>query len=209
MIKIGVIDDYTLFRKSLILLINTFKDMSVIWDTQNGTDAVAKQRRNAADVILMDMGIAGTAQAETTKALKEKFPDAKILTLSGLTVNDRLNAIEELAPYSFFKNTGAVQLEKSIIDLHTKEKAADKASLKTGINNMPLPGTALSKREIEIIKMAGKEFNSGEIAAKLDINVRTVETHRKRIMAKTNCKNFIGVVVFALKNNYIQIEDFS
>lgn len=178
--------------------------MNIIWDTQNSTDTGTKQRRNAADVILMDAGTAGTTKAETTKALKEKHPDAKIVALNGLTIKDRYSAIEELAPYSFLKNTGSIQPEKAT----TEVKATETAPLRS-ISYLPLPGTALSKREIEIIVMAAKEYNSGEIAAKLDINVRTVETHRKRIMAKTNCKNFIGVVIFALKNNYINIEDFS
>ena len=65
----------------------------------------------------------------------------------------------------------------------------------------------LTERELAIICLAAKEFNSGEIAALLEINIRTVETHRKRIMQKTNSKNFIGVILFALKNDYIKLED--
>ncbi|MNF15268.1 Bacterial regulatory protein, luxR family [compost metagenome] len=55
--------------------------------------------------------------------------------------------------------------------------------------------------------MACKEYNSIEIADKLCINVRTVENHRKRIMEKTDSKNFIGAIVFALKNNHIEMDD--
>ena len=65
----------------------------------------------------------------------------------------------------------------------------------------------LTERELSIISLAAKEFNSGEIAALLNINIRTVETHRKRIMQKTNSKNFIGVILFTLKNNYIKLGD--
>lgn len=210
MIKIGIVDEYTLFRKSLLLLINTFKGMNVIWDAQNSTDAIAKQQSSTADIVLMDMGIAGTAQPETGNALTERFPNIKILTLNGLGVNNGFSTAEEHVPYGYFyNNTGAALLENAITALHQKEVKQNTVPVKPGINNLPLPGTALTRREVEIIRMAAKEYNSGEIAAKLDINVRTVETHRKRIMAKTNCKNFIGVVIFALKNNYIHIDDFS
>lgn len=65
----------------------------------------------------------------------------------------------------------------------------------------------LSKRELEIIVLAAKEFNSGEIASKLNIDIRTVETHRMRIMEKTRSKNFIGAIIFSLKSGYIRLED--
>ncbi|MXN92181.1 hypothetical protein GR160_13180 [Flavobacterium sp. Sd200] len=178
--------------------------MNTIWDTQNSAET-AKQRRNIADVILIDNGIIGTARTETNKTLKDKHPEAKIVSVGGLSLKDRNSSIEETAPYSFLKNTGALKPQKTSSEL----KKNDTKPAKQEAYSLPSPGTALSKREIEIIIMAGKEFNSGEIAARLGINVRTVETHRKRIMAKTNCKNFIGVIVFALKNNHISIEDFS
>lgn len=184
--------------------------MNVIWDIQNSTDSVAKNQSATGDVVLMDIGATGLAQAEAESDFKGKYPDVKILTLGGLVVNDSFSVAEQFASYSYvYKNNGALQLEKAIVDLHKKEIKQELTPVKPGINNMPLPGTALTRREVEIIRMAAKEYNSGEIAAKLDINVRTVETHRKRIMAKTNCKNFIGVVIFALKNNYIHINDFS
>lgn len=65
----------------------------------------------------------------------------------------------------------------------------------------------LSKRELEIILLAAKEFNSGEIAIKLNIDIRTVETHRMRIMEKTSSKNFIGSILFALKKGYLKLDD--
>ena len=57
------------------------------------------------------------------------------------------------------------------------------------------------------IRMACKEYSSSEIADKLFINVRTVETHRKRIMEKTDSKNFIGVILFVLRHGLLLIEE--
>lgn len=65
----------------------------------------------------------------------------------------------------------------------------------------------LTKREIEVIRMACKEYSSMEIAEKLFINVRPVETHRKKIMEKTESRNFIGVVLYALKHHLVRIEE--
>ncbi|MBC8884038.1 helix-turn-helix transcriptional regulator [Flavobacterium piscinae] len=66
---------------------------------------------------------------------------------------------------------------------------------------------SLTTREIEIILMACKELSSIEIGDKLCISTRTVEKHRKRIMEKTESKNFIGVVLYALKTNAIHLDN--
>jgi DNA-binding CsgD family transcriptional regulator len=65
----------------------------------------------------------------------------------------------------------------------------------------------LTTREIEIIKMVASEMNSKEIGEALFISNRTVEQHRKRIMDKTSSKNFIGVVLYALRTNLIELPE--
>lgn len=153
--------------------------------------SVIKQSKYTADhaegtnVFLLNITGVTKDKAEAYKALKEKYPDVKIELLK-----------DTLAGQKTVRHAAGIQADKKDISVRVA----------TG---MPQPGAALTKREIEIIKMAGQEFNSGEIAARLDINIRTVETHRKRIMVKTNCKNFIGVILYALKHNYLSLEDFS
>ena len=64
----------------------------------------------------------------------------------------------------------------------------------------------ITLREMEIIRLACQEHSSLQIAEILNINVRTVETHRKRLIQKTNARNFIGVILYALKNQVIILE---
>ena len=64
-----------------------------------------------------------------------------------------------------------------------------------------------SDRELQIIRMICKEMKSKEIADKLFINIRTVESHRKHVMEKSNSKNFIGVILFTLKNGILNINE--
>ena len=66
----------------------------------------------------------------------------------------------------------------------------------------------LTSREIEIVQLATTEKCSKEIADSLNISTRTVEKHRKHIMEKTQSKNFIGVVLYALKHNLIKLDEF-
>jgi DNA-binding CsgD family transcriptional regulator len=60
---------------------------------------------------------------------------------------------------------------------------------------------------MEVIRLACKEYSSVEIADKLCITVRTVDTHRKRVMERTNSKNFIGVILYALKQGLLSIDE--
>ena len=75
------------------------------------------------------------------------------------------------------------------------------------IDDHVLSTVQISARELDVIKLACREHSSSEIAEKLFISVRTVETHRKRIMEKTQSKNFIGVVLFILKQGLIAVEE--
>jgi DNA-binding CsgD family transcriptional regulator len=174
--------------------------MNVTWNQQKHNAALPEKNKVVTTILTDDLSGIDTA--------KQKYPDVKIVTRSGLLVNDRFNGTPDFSPYNYI-NAEAIQHGKTMQAMRKRERKQNAEPIKPGVNNLPLPGTALTRREVEIIVMAAKEYNSGEIADRLDINVRTVETHRKRIMAKTNSKNFIGVVVFALKNNYININDFS
>ena len=70
-----------------------------------------------------------------------------------------------------------------------------------------MSATPISARELDVIKLACREFSSSEIAEKLFLSVRTVEAHRKRIMEKTQSKNFIGVVLFILRQGLIGMDE--
>ena len=152
------------------------------------------------------------------KILNKSYPDLRILIVSQLTTKESIHRIMELGAHGYFtKNSDPEQLEFAIRSMHDKgyyfgtelgTVLREAILWEKNVTNETVVSekTSLSKREIEIILLAGKEFNSGEIADKLRIEIRTVETHRKRIMEKTKSKNFIGVILFALKNSYINLD---
>lgn len=220
MIRIGVVDDHLLFRKSLATLISTFDHIKVVIEAKNGKDLFDQLREKTIDVVLLDLQMPEMDGFETCKILNSSYPDLKILIVSQLTTKESIHKIMELGAHGYFtKNSDPEQLEFAINCIHEKGyyfgiELGDvlreiiiwqrTASKDADINKK----ATLSKREIEIISLASKEYNSGEIADKLRIEIRTVETHRKRIMEKTKSKNFIGVILFALKNGYIHLDEF-
>lgn len=220
MIRIALVDDHQLFRKSLGLLIATFHEVEVVYDTDDGLQLLETLANGTSiDVVLLDIQMPIMNGFELCARLKELNPDVKILIVSQLTTKEAVDKIMDCGANGFFtKNSPPELLEEAINGVVQKDYYFDmelaavirKAILwehKTYPNHSQTPKINLTSREIEIILMACKEMSSIEIGDKLCISPRTVEKHRKRIMEKTDSKNFIGVVLYALKCNAIYLED--
>jgi DNA-binding NarL/FixJ family response regulator len=220
MIRIALVDDHQLFRKSLSLLIATFEDVEVVFDTDDGTKLLERlENGEQIDVVLLDIQMPIMDGFEICTLLKKSNPDVKILIVSQLTTKEAVHKIMDCGANGFFtKNSPPELLEQAIKGIVNKDYYFDmelaavvrEAILwekKVQSNFNFTQKINLTGREVEIILMACKEMSSIEIGDKLCISTRTVEKHRKRIMEKTESKNFIGVVLYALKCNAIYLED--
>ena len=220
MIRIALVDDHQLFRKSLVLLIATFDEVDVVFDTDDGTKLLERlENGEQIDVVLLDIQMPIMDGFEICTLLKKSNPDVKILIVSQLTTKEAVHKIMDCGANGFFtKNSPPELLEQAIKGIVNKDYYFDmelaavvrEAILwekKVQSNFNFTQKINLTGREVEIILMACKEMSSIEIGDKLCISTRTVEKHRKRIMEKTESKNFIGVVLYALKCNAIYLED--
>ena len=220
--NIAIVDDHQLFRKSLALLVNSFEGISVNFQAENGKDFLKKLESNPVDLVLLDIQMPEMDGFETCKILREKYPDLYIIIIiSQLTTKESVHKVMELGAHGFFtKNSNPEQLEEAIKSVRDKgyyfgnelgsilrdallwEKNANQST--TEFMN---PDVSFTSREIDIIKLAAKEYSSREIADELNIAQRTVETHRRHLMEKTESKNIIGVVVYALKYNLVKLNE--
>lgn len=220
MIRIALVDDHQLFRKSLGLLIATFDEVDVVFDTDDGTKLLERlENGEQIDVVLLDIQMPIMDGFEICTLLKKSNPDVKILIVSQLTTKEAVHKIMDCGANGFFtKNSPPELLEQAIKGVMNKDYYFD-MELAAVVREAILwekkvqstfnftQKINLTGREVEIILMACKEMSSIEIGDKLCISTRTVEKHRKRIMEKTESKNFIGVVLYALKCNAIYLED--
>jgi DNA-binding NarL/FixJ family response regulator len=220
LIRVAIVDDHLLFRKSLSLLINSFKGMKVDIDAENGQVFLNKLENTKIDVVLLDIQMPVMDGYETCNHLLSEFPDVKILVVSQLSTRESIHKIMEIGAHGYFtKNSNPDQLEIAIRSLHEKGfyygleigAVIKEALLWESKNSLPesLSPDKLSERELQIIKMICKEMRSKEIADHLFINVRTVESHRKNILEKTNSKNFIGVILYAVKHKILTVQDLA
>ena len=218
--NIAIVDDHQLFRKSLVHLVNTFEGIDVVLQAGNGKDFLEQLEKQEVELVLLDIQMPEMDGFQTCKILREEYPDMFILIISQLTTKESIHKVMEMGAHGFFtKNSDPDQLQQAIYSVKDKgyyfgnelgtvlreallwEK---KANLSTAVYE---DVAALTSREIEIIKLASRELSSKEISEELNINVRTVDTHRKHIMTKTNSKNIIGAVIYALKRQLISIDE--
>lgn len=215
MIKVALVDDHQLFRQSLSLLISTFEGFQVTYDTDDGLAFIEVAKSEHFDMVLMDIQMPKLNGYQVCTGLKSINPEIKILIISQLTSKEVVHLIMKSGANGFFtKNSPSELLEDAMKSVMEKDYYFD-IQLATVIreailweeksdNNLDLVSEiTLSSREIEIIKMIAQEMSSKEIAETLFISNRTVEKHRIRIMKKTSSKNFIGVVLFALRADLI------
>ncbi|WP_130735939.1 response regulator transcription factor [Flavobacterium sp. J27] len=221
MIKIALIDDHELFRKSLSTLLSFSTNFNVVYDTNDGLAFLEYIKENDVDIILLDIQMPIINGFELCKILKSIQPEIKILIVSQLNSKEVIHHVMTCGANGFFsKNSSPNLLENAIEKIIENDyyfddelgiviKDAILWERREGYTLDFSESIYLSDREIEIINMACVEMSSKEIANKLCISTRTVENHRKRIMEKTRAKNFIGVILFALKINAITLDNFS
>jgi two-component system response regulator DegU len=217
-LKIGIVDDHLLFRRSMTLLMNTFPGIQVLVDAENGKQCISKLITTPVDVLLLDIEMPIMDGYETCNEVKSRFPDVRILIVSQLSTRESIHKMMELGAHGYFtKNCNPDQLELALRNVYEEGfyfglelgSVIKEAMLweKNNAISYASSKSLFSERELQIIKMICKEYKSKEIADKLFINHRTVETHRKNVMDKCSAKNIIGVILYALKNGMITVEE--
>ena len=219
MIKIALVDDHKLFRKSLSLLINSFNGISVVFDSADGYNFLQYIEETDIDVLFLDIEMPILNGFEVCSKAKLIDPKLKIIILSQLTSKEAVHKVMEIGANGYFtKNSSPEMLEEAINNVMDKDYYFDislsnvirEALLwnKKRTSTIETDKVSLTSREIEIVQLATREKCSKEIADSLNISTRTVEKHRKHIMEKTQSKNFIGVILYALKHNLIKLDEF-
>lgn len=216
-VKVAVADDHVLFRKGLITILETDPNIEVVLDANNGKELIQQLDNGLPDVILMDLKMPEMDGMEATKIVKKKYPEIKVLVLSMYDEEQFIIYCLELGANGYLlKNTDPDEVMKAISvviekdfyfndhistvmmkGLHQKNRSKSKPKLVSGIQ--------LTNREKEVLELICKEFTTPEIGEKLFISHRTVEGHRKNLLEKTGAKNTAGLVVFALKNELIEM----
>ncbi|MFF5382009.1 response regulator transcription factor [Pedobacter suwonensis] len=208
-ISIAIVDDHTLFRSGLASLLEEFDEIEVMFEAINGIDLQAKINRHAeVQLILMDINMPEMDGFATTKWIKANYPNVHVLALSMLE--------DEKAIIGMLKaGAGGYMLKESTpSDLLTAIKVlVDKGyyvnelvsgRLLVALKEGDMKPT-FSDRELTFLQYCSTELTYKEIADLMNVSPRTVDNYRESLFAKLNLRSRIGLVVYGIKNNLINI----
>lgn len=218
MIKIALADDEPLFRNGIAFLLERELGIDVVFEAENGQELLnaLDENRISPDIILMDLKMPGMDGVEATRQVSDKFPHIKIIVLTSYNTKIFIRNMIDMGAASYLvKNTTPNALVTTIKEVADKGFYYDSLvleTLKEDFKNIKHIRSAfdswqLTGREKEIIKLICQQYSTKEIADKLFINYRTVEGHRNNLLLKTESKNMAGLVIYALQNEIINLQD--
>lgn len=207
-LQILIVDDHQILLDGIEAMLHGVGDFQVIGKCSDGNTALNFLDENTVDILLTDLYMPKMTGMELTQKVKKRFPNVKVLALS---VSYDVSIVHDLidAGISGFiiKTIGRDELIEAI-----KTIAQGNIYFSREVSNEILRSLSnrgeeevyhLTEREIEIVKLIAQEFSNAEIANKLCISERTVETHRKNIYRKTNTKTIVGLIKYAVEHKLI------
>lgn len=215
-IKAILVDDHNIVRDGIKNLLLSDKSIQVVGEASNYVELYNIINHTIPDVIILDISLPDKSGIEICKEIKEKYTDINIIILSMYTEEEFVtNAIKAGAKGYLPKNTTKKELIDAVKtvakgDEYFSDKISGilmKSYLKSikGENKSENKENELSKRETEILKLCAEGFSNPEIADKLFISVRTVESHKNHIMQKLKLKSSVDMVKYAIKFGLVDI----
>lgn len=208
-IKVLIIDDHKIIRVGLKGFIHLQPDMEVIGEGGSETEALELVKMLSPDVILMDIDLENSNGISATRQIKTQFPDQKILAI---TLHEEetsiLPMIQAGAAGYVLKNADPSEMIDAIRTVNKGNSYYSRHVSDVIMHSLTRPKASdlpdgLTAREAEVLKMIAQEYSNGEIADKLFISIRTVDTHRRNLLDKLNLKNTAGLVKYAIEKGLI------
>lgn len=215
-LKIYLVDDHKLFREGLKLLLSTQDFVHHIYEASNGREFIESLSLVDCDVVLMDIEMPEMNGIEATREALRLHPDLKIIVLSMYGDEQYYYKMIDAGTKGFMlKNTGIENVITAIKKVAAGENFFSEELLFSILNNMrdsnktetESPDSEISEREMEILYHVCKGKSNQEIADELFISKRTVDKHRANLLSKTGCRNTAALVMYAIKNKIIEIND--
>lgn len=211
-LRIFLADDHQLVREGFKALLNAQPDMEVVGEAGDGAAAVQQATATQPDVALLDISMPQFGGAQVTRQLKPACPQTKFLVL---TVHEDRTYLREMldagAHGYLLKRAAADDLVRAIHTVAAGEPYLDPKMAARALTTLPNPHASpkqaargeLSEREATVLRFIAQGFSNKEIAAQLNLSVKTIETYKMRSMDKLDLRSRVDIVRYASQRGWL------
>ncbi len=215
-IKIILVDDHQMFRDGVKSVLSDEENIEVIGEVGNGNDLYELLKSKTPDLLITDISMPDISGINVTKYVSENYPEVKILILSMHSTEEFITKALSAGANGYLpKDTSMNELLEAINTIYKGDNYFNKeisdTILKSIINKSKweqenYKKKMLTRREKEIVSLVVDGLTNKEIAHKLFISIRTVDSHKNNIMQKLNLKSSVELVKYAIKNNLAKLD---
>jgi DNA-binding NarL/FixJ family response regulator len=212
-ISVLLVDDHTIVRQGLRALLNAEKNITIVGEAQTGREAVELTGQLRPMVVIMDLAMPRLNGAEATRQILKVAPSVKVIVLSTYGDDEHVQqALTAGAAAYLLKQTAAEDVVGAIREVikgnayfspaiakHLREQTTQ-----PGSEPAKTPEVELTQREAEVLQLIAEGYANKQIAAELNLSVKTVEKHRQQVMQKLDIHNIAGLVRHAAAKGIIE-----
>jgi len=214
--RILIADDHQMLREGLRAILEKDEEMEVIGEASDGRTAVAMARTLRPDVVAMDISMPDLNGVEATRQIKAENPAVKVVALSRHSDRRYVLRMLEAGASGYVLKSGAYdELRRAVQAVRSGHSYLSpritglvlEAHLRPGSQPESASAPTLGPRELEIVQLLAEGHTSPQIARKLHISTRTVESHRRNIMKKLDVHSLAEITKYAVREGLTSVED--
>jgi DNA-binding NarL/FixJ family response regulator len=214
-LRILVADDHEIVRRGLVSLIKSQPNWEVCAEADNGRQAVELAKQFRPGIVILDIGMPTLNGLEATRQILRDNPQIKVLILTITDTDQAVRAVLDAGARGFLLKSDAARDLVSAIDALQYNKTFFTARVAEMVlsgyrgtygapkKDLLLPN--LTSREREVVQLLAEGRSTKEVASQLDLSVKTAETHRSNIMRKLGLHSVSELVLYAVRNNIVQV----
>ncbi|WP_244080574.1 response regulator [Corynebacterium striatum] len=220
--KVGLVDDQVLFLHGIAQIISSQPDMDVIWQANDGEDALTQCAATPADVVLMDVQMPVRDGISATAEIASSLPETKVIILTTFDDEDYVVAGLRAGASGFvLKDAEPEELLSALRTVYRGDAVISPRATKRLVHSMRDDSTdalsisgadrrvleSLTAREQEILEAIGMGWSNTEICERMFISMPTVKTHVGRVLAKTSSRDRVHAALFAYRTGVVSRAD--
>jgi NarL family two-component system response regulator LiaR len=205
--RIAIVDDHAMVRSGLAAFLSVADDLELVGEAENGQQALRLCAEERPDVVLMDLVMPGMDGVQTTRAIRERFPEIRVIALTSFPEDRLVQDVLEAGALSYLlKNVGADELARAIRAAREgRSTLAPEAAqvLIQRATHAPAPGHDLSPREKEVLALMVQGLSNPDIADRLVVGRSTIKFHVSSILGKLGVASRTEAVAMAVQNKLV------